>query len=86
MERPLCPLCKTKHYAREAHVFASIKRETVRPVKEVAQAHKATEPLPSQFDKKAYQKLYMRGYRRRRGLLVETLQAALDGRACLLKT
>ena len=21
MERPLCPLCGTKHYAREAHVF-----------------------------------------------------------------
>ena len=29
MERPLCPLCKTKHFAREAHAFGKICAEPV---------------------------------------------------------
>ena len=29
MERPLCPLCKVKHYAREAHVFKSVEGEVL---------------------------------------------------------
>lgn len=54
MERPLCPLCKTKHYAREAHVFksnppAEIERVEVMRVKG--------------FDRGAYQREYMRFWR-----------------------
>ena len=69
MERPLCPLCKTKHYAREGHVFEesspqvpSQGDETGRKKGQVAK----TVDTPAGFDRVAYQREYMREYRARK--------------------
>ena len=79
MERPLCPLCKTKHYAREGHVFkesqgGGVGREPVgsahgpstAKLREVARPGLSGQTPPPKFDRTAYQREYMREYRARK--------------------
>ena len=83
MERPLCPLCNTKHFAREAHAFkdepkteaplaplvnmqerpqGDLTNGTDKPVETGVTSAVASVP----FDRKAYQREYMRGWRKRK--------------------
>ena len=71
MERPLCPLCKTKHYAREAHVFAK-SVEVARVTPKVHSQPKVLEaPIGTKFDRNAYQREYMRFWRAKKAHRVE---------------
>lgn len=80
MDKPLCPLCKTKHFAREPHEFKvsdvgaisvrdvpkrlPLVQEVQRP-EQVAggRIYKEGDKLP-QFDRKTYQREYMRKWRK----------------------
>ena len=64
MERPLCPLCKTKHYAREGHVFKESSPQV--PERVIVGAKTSTVATPAGFDRVAYQREYMREYRARK--------------------
>jgi hypothetical protein len=93
MERPLCPLCKTNHFAREPHVFKkdgpgvrydkgglvvgignqagdSPAPKPMGVSKEVGVSEKQGNPDQSKeapkFDRGAYQREYMRAYRKRK--------------------
>ena len=81
MERPLCPLCKTKHFASEPHVFKDICAEPVvrtvpkasgetpldQPLIPVAPKNAGVDRLERRpgFDRTAYQRDYMRSYMRK---------------------
>ena len=72
MDKPLCPLCKHKHYSHEDHIFPDTgKREGAATTKKVAPIPQ-TKSTPgatsgkSKFDRAAYQKEYMRDYMRER--------------------
>lgn len=69
MERPLCPLCKAKHFAREAHAFKVICEvpsaiETVPKLFSSKDVSRETIPK-GRFDRTVYQREYMRKYRKR---------------------
>ena len=74
MDYPKCRLCGEKHRLGDAHIF-----KDSAPV--AATKHKAFSPTPQVvgFDPRAYQKAYMRVYRRRQTLMVQTAQALLGG-------
>jgi hypothetical protein len=51
MDRPLCPLCKTKHFAREAHEWKNVDVGAVRVRVPVGRPEVAgTETPPSKID------------------------------------
>ena len=72
MERPLCPLCKTNHFAREPHAFKKAPEKIAPPElpapfpgpSEVSSS--AKQPGGAPFDRKTYQREYMRKYRARK--------------------
>ena len=83
MERPLCPLCGIKHFAREAHVFRDnvllgAKRKLVDavPARKEGEVSQPPKPVDKKaeigkkpvFDRKAYQREYVREWRKRRAL------------------
>ena len=74
MERPMCPLCRSRHYAREPHDFKDAKVVVARQIASQV-VEKVADGVPVKFDRVGYQREYMRVWR-----------AVKAGRACLLKT
>ena len=81
MERPLCKICDHRHYPSEPHVWKAERVEVI-PVPTVGGGYSKSGGLESVstssavgvapgdvsaiFDRRAYQREYMRGYMRRR--------------------
>ncbi len=66
MDKPLCPLCKTKHYAREAHVFRKSEPQAETAGNSglgVQRPERGIPERPAGFDRLAYQRDYMRFWR-----------------------
>lgn len=78
MERPLCPLCKTKHFAREPHIFGVVKTKVAGVTIVEKKWEKPVEiPTSKRWDKKSYN-AYMKEYMKLR-------RAVKSGRAMLVK-
>jgi len=65
MDKPKCKLCGARHYANEQHQFS----KDSEPARPAPKPKKAPAPLQTGFDRKAYQREYMRGYMRKRRAL-----------------
>lgn len=76
MSKPLCPICDTRHYPYQGHVFASQRRslgssgELVEPVVVEPVAQRATKEASlsktkQRWDRGKYNE-YMRGYMKKR--------------------
>lgn len=66
----MCPLCNVRHYASEEHVWKESKDGavqvvgTARPIADAPVQSAVEIPAPApQFDRKAYQREYMRKWR-----------------------
>ena len=72
MDRPLCPLCNTKHFAREPHAFGiggpavkpDVPRETV-PPKIPEKIGVGVCPTCGHVNRREWMRLYMKAYRAR---------------------
>ena len=70
----LCDTCKTVHEKWQAHVF----RTSPQVPKGVTGPEMSSRPVETGFDRRAYQRAYMRSYRRRQSLMVQTAKALLE--------
>ena len=83
MDAPLCPICNTKHYGAE-HVFKADVAQTVRAPGTPATSRNApgvagsSPAAAATFDRRAYQRAYMRSYRKKQSLMLQTAKALLD--------
>ena len=77
--KPYCTLCKTDHEKWQAHVFAKAngERRSNQPDCPGINEGVAGGERPA-FDRKTYQREYMRSYRKKQSLMLQTAKALLE--------
>ena len=68
MEKPLCRLCRHRHYAGEAHVWPAEPNEA--SAVSIDTKPRVTTVSSGKFDRVAYQRAYMKVWRKRRAQAV----------------